>query len=129
MILMQERTILELYEAMLSSRCLEEAITHLWNEGYIFGEMHLGIGEEAIIAGVLSHIIPGDAIATDHRSTPPFVMRGVDPEALLLELLGHPKGLCSGMGGHMHLFSQDLLFQPRMRGPGCGFHGYHERVS
>ncbi|MHA1976370.1 MAG: thiamine pyrophosphate-dependent dehydrogenase E1 component subunit alpha [Candidatus Hodarchaeales archaeon] len=106
---MQEKTILELYKAMLLSRCLEEAVTRLWEEGYIFGEMHLGIGEEAIIAGVLSHLIPGDAIATDHRSTPPFVMRGVDPEALLLELLGHPKGLCSGMGGHMHLFDQKML--------------------
>ncbi len=106
---MRENTILELYETMLRSRCLEEAITRLWEEGYIFGEMHLGIGEEAIIAGVLSHIIPGDAIATDHRSTPPFLMRGVDPEVLLLELLGHQKGLCLGMGGHMHLFNQELL--------------------
>ena len=106
---MRENTILELYETMLRSRCLEEAITRLWEEGYIFGEMHLGIGEEAIIASVLSHLIPGDAIATDHRSTPPFLMRGVDPEVLLLELLGHQKGLCLGMGGHMHLFNQKLL--------------------
>ena len=106
---MKEKIILELYTAMYRSRYLEEAITHLWNDGYVYGEMHLGIGEEAIIAGVLFHLIPGDAIATDHRSTPPFVMRGVDPEALVLEILGHPKGLCLGLGGHMHLFSKEML--------------------
>ncbi|MHA1994108.1 MAG: thiamine pyrophosphate-dependent dehydrogenase E1 component subunit alpha [Candidatus Hodarchaeales archaeon] len=106
---MKERTLLKLYELMYRSRFMEETITRLWNDGHIYGEMHLGIGEEAIIAGVLSHLIPGDAIATDHRSTAPFVMRGVDLEALLLEILGHPKGLCLGMGGHMHLFSQELL--------------------
>ncbi len=94
---------------MLRSRLFEEAITKLWEEGYISGEMHLGIGEEAIIAGVVSHLIPGDAISTDHRSTAPFIMRGIKPEALLLEFLGHPKGLCSGIGGHMHLFSKENL--------------------
>ena len=36
-------------------------------------------------------------------------MRGVDPIALLLELLGHEKGLCKGLGGHMHLFSEEYL--------------------
>jgi TPP-dependent pyruvate/acetoin dehydrogenase alpha subunit len=25
------------------------------------------------------------------------------------ELLGHPDGLCGGMGGHMHLFSKEHL--------------------
>lgn len=81
----------------------------LWEEGHIYGEMHLGIGEEAIIAGIIAHLVPGDAISTDHRSTPPFIMRNVDPKALLLEMLGHQNGLCSGMGGHMHFFSKEHL--------------------
>jgi pyruvate dehydrogenase E1 component alpha subunit len=36
-------------------------------------------------------------------------MRGVDLVALLREFLGHPQGLCNGMGGHMHLFSKQHL--------------------
>jgi pyruvate dehydrogenase E1 component alpha subunit len=36
-------------------------------------------------------------------------MRGVDPVLILLELLGHPDGLCGGMGGHMHLYSKEHL--------------------
>ena len=28
---------------------------------------------------------------------------------LLREFIGHPEGLCHGMGGHMHLFTPKLL--------------------
>jgi pyruvate dehydrogenase E1 component alpha subunit len=71
--------------------------------------MHLGIGEEAIAAGVMAHVVDGDALAIDHRSTPPFVMRGVDLALLLREFLGSADGLCGGKGGHMHLFSRKHL--------------------
>ncbi len=51
----------------------------------------------------------GDAMALDHRGTPPLVMRGVDLVLLLKELLGRTDGLCGGMGGHMHMFSAKHL--------------------
>ncbi len=95
----------QLYKQMLRSRLFEEAVKRLWEAGKISGEMHLGIGEEAIAAGVISHLVEGDALALDHRGTPPLLMRGVDPLSILRELLGYPDGLCGGMGGHMHLFS------------------------
>ena len=44
-------------------------------------------------------------MALDHRGTEAFLMRGIDPVSILPELLGHPDGLCGGMGEHMHLFS------------------------
>lgn len=94
---------------MLKSRLFEEAITQLWYDGLISGEMHLGTGEEAIVAGIVSQLIEGDALALDHRGTPPLIMRGVDPLAILQECLGHPKGICGGIGGHMHLFSIEHL--------------------
>lgn len=97
------------YGQMLRSRLFEEAVAGLWREGAIPGEMHLGIGEEAVVAGVLAQLRDGDALALDHRGTPPLLMRGVDPVALLRELLGRPDGLCRGMGGHMHLFSKEHL--------------------
>jgi len=88
-----------LYPLMLRSRLFEEAVTRLWNDGLISGEMHLGTGEEAIAAGVVPHLVDGDAMALDHRGTPPLLMRGVDPVSLLRELLGRPQGLCGGQGG------------------------------
>jgi pyruvate dehydrogenase E1 component alpha subunit len=98
-----------LYALMLKSRLFEEAVAQLWQDGLISGEMHLGTGEEAIVAGVVSQLVEGDAMALDHRGTPPLMMRGVDPVLILRELLGQPDGLCCGMGGHMHLFSKEHL--------------------
>ena len=98
-----------LYRNMFHSRLYEEAVTELWEEGLISGEMHLGTGEEGIVAGVLAHLQEGDALALDHRGTPPMLMWGADPVALLKEMLGREDGLCRGMGGHMHLFDRERL--------------------
>jgi len=98
-----------LYELMFKSRFFEERTRQIWLDGGISGEMHLGLGEEAIAAGIVSQLIEGDAMALEHRGTPPMLMRGVDPLALLREFMGQPDGLCAGMGGHMHLFSPEKL--------------------
>jgi pyruvate dehydrogenase E1 component alpha subunit len=97
------------YRLMFLSRRFEELTTQLWLEGLVAGEMHLGIGEEAIAAGVVAHMFEGDAMALHHRATPFMLMRGVDPTSLLEEFLGKQDGLCAGMGGHMHLFSREHL--------------------
>ncbi len=98
-----------LYRQMARMRFFEEAQADLWNRGLVPGEMHLGMGEEAVVAGVLDHLREGDALALDHRSTPPLVARGVDLASMLLEVMGEEEGLCGGMGGHMHLFSREHL--------------------
>ena len=98
-----------LYADMLRSRVFENAVAQFWEDGMISGEMHLGTGEEAIVAGVLAHLQEGDAMALDHRSTPPLVMRGVGLFLILREMLGCKDGLCGGKGGHMHLFSKEHL--------------------
>lgn len=97
------------YENMLKSRLFEKAVADAWKKGMISGEMHLSVGEEAIVAGTVLHLEEGDAMALDHRGTAPLVMRGLDLESLFLEFLGHPSGLCKGNGGHMHLFSRSNL--------------------
>jgi TPP-dependent pyruvate/acetoin dehydrogenase alpha subunit len=104
-----EPDLFNLYRLMLRSRLFEQAVIRLWDDGKISGEMHLGIGEEAIAAGVVGQIQHGDSMALDHRGTPPLIMRGVDSTLILLEFLGHSEGLCAGMGGHMHMFSRPHL--------------------
>ena len=96
-----------LYLQMVRMRRFEEALADLWQQGLISGELHLGIGEEAIAAGVIDHLGPGDGLALDHRPTPALVGSGTDPARLILEMLGHDEGLCRGHGGHMHLFDPD----------------------
>ena len=101
--------LLRLYRLMYRSRVFENKVCELWKAGQISGEMHMGLGEEAVVAGIVDHLQDGDAMALDHRGTPPLVMRGADLKMLLHELLGNPEGLCRGYGGHMHLFDRNLL--------------------
>ncbi|MGD2050848.1 MAG: thiamine pyrophosphate-dependent dehydrogenase E1 component subunit alpha [Acidimicrobiia bacterium] len=99
----------DLYSDMTRMRLFEEAIGDLWWRGLISGEMHLGIGEEGIIAGVMAHLDEGDAVALDHRPTAALLARGTDPKELLLEMLGREEGSGHGRGGHMHLFDRERL--------------------
>ena len=101
--------LLELYRAMARARAFEVVVAGLWRRGLVSGEMHLGTGEEAVVAGVVSHLVEGDALALDHRPTPALVIRGLDPVSLVREMLGREDGLCRGRGGHMHLFSPEHL--------------------
>ncbi len=122
-----------LYRMMLTSRRLEEEIARLWREGLISGEMHLGIGEEGIVAGVMGHLEDGDAVAADHRATPPMVMHGVDLAGIVAECLGSTVGLGRGTGGHMHLLSRAHLAASSgivgASGPlACGFALAHQRL-
>jgi len=98
-----------LYESMLRCRQFEEVVAQLWRQGLISGEMHLGTGEEAIIAGIVPQLRDGDALALDHRGTAALLLRGVTPSLILAELLGRGDGLCGGLGGHMHLCSREHL--------------------
>lgn len=99
--------LVDLYREMCRIREVERAVAELWQAGLASGEMHLGMGEEATVVGVLAHLRDGDGLSVDYRSTPPFVARGVDLESLFRELLGDPGGLDGGRGGHMHLLSPE----------------------
>jgi TPP-dependent pyruvate/acetoin dehydrogenase alpha subunit len=89
-------------------RLTEDVLTSAWAAGDVPGEYHSGIGEEGICAGVQAHLGPEDAVASDHRSTGPFVARGVDLAALMIEVLGGESGLNGGWAGHMHLMDPTI---------------------
>lgn len=98
-----------LFRQMARARAFEDALADLWREGLVSGEMHLGTGEEAVAAGVVAALRPGDAVALDHRPTPVLTAMGVDLASMLAELLGRESGLDRGRAGHMHLMSKARL--------------------
>lgn len=98
-----------LYRQMLRARNYELVVEDLWHRGLVAGEMHLGTGEEAVAAGVVTLLGDGDGLALTHRGSPALVVRGVPLVPMLRELLGREDGLCGGRGGHMHLFSREHL--------------------
>ncbi|WP_231395631.1 thiamine pyrophosphate-dependent enzyme [Mycobacterium marinum] len=96
------------YRMMVRMRLAEEALVEAWQEGLVPGEYHSAIGEEGIVAGILTQLFEFDTLALDHRNTAPLVGRGIDLQALMLEVLGSDQGIASGMAGHMHIFDPDL---------------------
>lgn len=99
---------IEAYRLMVRMRLVDEALTQSWADGLVPGEYHSGIGEEGINVGVLAHLDVDDSVHLDHRNTAPFIGRGTDPEALMLEVLGSDAGLNGGWAGHMHLLDPEV---------------------
>lgn len=90
-------------------RRFEEAVGEATATGEIHGEMHLGIGQEAIAAAMAHVLRAGDAVVSTHRPHLHALALGVDPVEMLAELLERD-GLCRGKGGHMHLFDRGRRF-------------------
>lgn len=70
----------------------------------IHGEVHLGIGQEAIAAGMAGVLRDDDAIVSTHRNHLHAIVKGVPLRPLLAEIFERESGLCRGRGGHMHIF-------------------------
>ena len=107
---MNEPSLLELYQTMLDMRHFEEACLEGVPTREIHGELHTGIGQEAVAAGLAPWFRPGDAAVSTHRNHLHGLARGVDPYRLMAEIFEREDGLCRGRGGHMHPFDPQTRF-------------------
>jgi pyruvate dehydrogenase E1 component alpha subunit len=80
-------------------RSFEEKSLELRLSGAIVGSVHLGIGQEAIPAGALLALVPGDPVYSTYRGHGWALACGADPEALFAEILGRRGGVNGGRGG------------------------------
>jgi acetoin:2,6-dichlorophenolindophenol oxidoreductase subunit alpha len=88
-------------------RAFEEQVSELVRTQEVVGLVHLGIGQEAVAAGVCAHLRPDDYLYSSHRAHGHFLAKGASPERLMAELMGRRDGLCAGKGGSMHLVQAD----------------------
>ncbi|MBK0418918.1 thiamine pyrophosphate-dependent dehydrogenase E1 component subunit alpha [Leucobacter sp. CSA1] len=103
-------TSLEVYRLMRLMREFEEACIRGVADRQIHGEVHVGVGQEAIGAGLAGVLRDSDAMVGTHRSHLHAIAKGVPLHPLLAEIFERETGLCGGFGGHMHLFDPHRKF-------------------
>lgn len=96
-------TAVGLYRRMRLIRGFEELIQALFMKGEVHGTTHLYIGEEADAVGVADVLGEGDRVAGTYRGHGHALALGVDPQALLDEMLGRATGVCGGRAGSMNV--------------------------
>jgi pyruvate dehydrogenase E1 component alpha subunit len=95
---------LALLADMLLIRAFEDLVAKLAREqGRLPGMQITCHGQEAVAAGVVQALTAEDVIVTNHRSHGHLLARGVDPGALLAEIMGKAGGLNRGKSGTLHL--------------------------
>jgi pyruvate dehydrogenase E1 component alpha subunit len=89
---------------MVRIRRFEERCADLYGQMKIRGFLHLYIGEEAVAAGAIRALLPGDNIVATYREHGHALARGVSANAVMAEMYGKQEGCSRGRGGSMHIF-------------------------
>jgi len=95
---------------MLLIRRFEEKSAQLYGQQKIKGFCHLYIGQEALVAGMMSAITKEDKVITAYRDHGHALAMGVTPNEVMAELYGKATGCSGGKGGSMHMFSKEHNF-------------------
>jgi len=92
---------------MLTSRAFEEKLQELFSKRLLHGTTHLNIGQEASHVGLAEGICDADWIVPTHRCHGFNIATGSSIERMFSEMLGSRDGLCSGLGGSMHMSDRE----------------------
>ncbi|MEA4836808.1 MAG: thiamine pyrophosphate-dependent dehydrogenase E1 component subunit alpha [Rhodospirillaceae bacterium] len=93
---------------MKEVREFEMKAVELFTEGFMAGNLHTSVGQEAIAVGVCAALKPADLMVPTHRGHGQVLVRGSDPNLMMAELCGKSTGYCKGKGGSMHLANVEL---------------------
>jgi pyruvate dehydrogenase E1 component alpha subunit len=100
----------ELLARMALIRRFEEEAGRQYQRAKAGGFLHLGIGEEATIAGTTSVMRDEDYLIGTYRTHGHAIARGTDPKRVMAELFGRVDGTSGGRGGSMHIFDAERRF-------------------
>ena len=103
--------LLDWYRQMVLIREFEETCHQLYEEKRITGVyLHLYSGHEASGVGSMAALRKTDHVITAYRDHGIALILGMDPKALMAEMMGKKTGSSGGKGGSMHLASKDHNF-------------------
>ena len=96
----------KLHRALALPRVIEEKMLVLLRQGRL-SKWFSGIGQEAIAAGVVSALEPGDYVLPMHRNLGVFTGRELELPRLLRQLLGREGGFTKGRDRTFHFGALD----------------------
>jgi pyruvate dehydrogenase E1 component alpha subunit len=102
-----QATRLRMYRTMVECRTFEVRAQELFFEGLVRGTTHLGVGQEAVAAGVAAAMRDDDYTFATYRGHNHALARGAPMGPLYAELFGRATGLMGGKGGSMHITDVD----------------------
>lgn len=107
---LSDNEIITIFNTMLDIRNFEKSCIEGSKTGEIHGELHTGIGQEALGAIIKQVCKKEDALVSTHRNHVHALGKSVSERDLMAEIFEKETGLCKGRGGHMHPFDIDNNF-------------------
>ncbi len=101
-----QQTHLRWFKDMLLMRRFEEKCGQLYTMQKFGGFCHLYIGQEAILAGMVTAMGKDDRVITGYRDHCHPLVLGESPDRVMAELYGRTTGTSKGKGGSMHYFDK-----------------------
>jgi pyruvate dehydrogenase E1 component alpha subunit len=94
---------LALYKTMYLIRKSEITIQQIYPDDEMKTPMHMSMGEEAIVSGVVEALEPSDQVLGTYRSHALYLSKTKDPHRFFAEMFGKDTGCARGKAGSMHL--------------------------
>jgi len=98
---------LDLYKKIYLIRLAEEAIVSAYPNDEMKTPMHMSMGEEAIVCGVVTALGVNSQTFGTYRSHALYLAVTSDTDAFFAELYGKTSGAVGGKGGSMHLMAPE----------------------
>lgn len=96
-------------ERALLIRAVESVLLDLFGRGKLHGTIHTCVGQELTGAIIGSKMRDGDFVTSNHRGHGHFIGATENWRGLIDEVVGNRDGVCAGIGGSQHLFSNNFI--------------------
>src|SRR5215470_11813010 len=94
--------LLDMFYWLKLIRAFDERLSVLVKQGKVRSGVYTGIGQEAIIVGTCYGLRKEDFICPLHRDLGSFLMKGVDPKAMMSQMFAKTTGLSKGRDSALH---------------------------
>ena len=94
--------LLDMFYWLKLIRSFDERLSILVKQGRVRSGVYTGIGQEAIIVGTCFDLRKEDWVCPLHRDLGAFLMKGVEPRAMMYQMFAKTTGLSKGRDSALH---------------------------